>query len=131
MKSFLTRIIWAVVPLTFLLPRCENSNNRDVSFNDDVLPVFQAECIRCHNSEAASFNNLNLSSYESLMNGNSLHQENLVVAGYPDQSILYLSVTTEPPDVIGYRMPKDGPPYLDEFETQLIYDWIFQGAKDN
>jgi hypothetical protein len=27
-------------------------------------------------------------------------------------------------------MPLDGPPYLDKEETQLIEDWIAQGARD-
>lgn len=130
-RIFLKTLIPFISVLLLLFSACPSTDNQDVSFKDEILPVFQAQCVRCHNSEAASFNNLNLSSYESLINGNSLHQSDLIIPGYPSQSLLYLSVTDEPPAIIGYRMPKDGPPYLLDIETQSIEDWIYQGAKNN
>lgn len=112
-----------------LLASCDGTENEPVSFSEQILPVFMTRCINCHSSEA-SFGNLDLSSYESLMSGNNDHPENLVVAGYPDQSLLYEAVANDEQTVLDYRMPKDGP-YLSETNIQLIYDWIYQGAKDN
>lgn len=113
-----------------LLASCDGTENEPVSFSEQILPIFMTRCINCHSSEASFNNNLNLSSYESLMSGNNYHPEHLVVAGYPDQSLLYEAVANDEQTVLDYRMPKDGP-YLSEFNIQLIYDWIYQGAKDN
>lgn len=119
-----------IFPLLLIFSFCESTNNQDVSFNDDILPIFKAECTRCHFDEASP-GNLDLSTYESLMSGNSNHPDKLVVPGYPYQSLLYESVASDEQNVLQYRMPKDGPPYLQDIEIQLIYDWIYQGAEDN
>jgi len=89
----------------------------------------KAQCVRCH-FDNASPGDLDLSTYESLMSGDSNHPDRLVVAGYPYQSLLYESVASDEQTTLPNRMPPGGP-YLQEIEIQLIEDWIYQGAKDN
>lgn len=125
-EKYLTGVL--LLSLIFLAT-CDSTDNEPVSFEEQILPIFMTRCINCHSSDA-SFGNLDLSSYESLMSGNNDHPDNLVVPGYPDQSLLYEAVANNEQTVLDYRMPKDGP-YLSEANIQLIYDWIYQGAKDN
>ena len=131
MKVKLLRTIPILIMLITLLifSSCESTNDQDVSFNDDLLPIFKTQCVRCH-FDNASPGNLDLSTYESLMSGNSNHPDKLVVAGYPYQSLLYESIASDEQTTLPYRMPQGGP-FLQEIEIQLIEDWIFQGAKDN
>lgn len=126
-KPLSTTII--LVLFIFFFSFCENTETQDISFNDDVLLIFQTSCISCHSSDAGE-GNLNLSSYAALTSGNNDHPDNLIIPGNPFNSLLYLSVTSEPPAVIGDRMPKGGP-YLQDTEIRIIEEWIEQGAKDN
>ncbi len=109
---------------------CDSSESYSASFSQDIMPIFSNKCHQCHLSESGSFGNLNLSSYESLMSGNSNHGIDLVFPGSADQSLLYESVATDEQTVLPWRMPQGGP-YLSAVQIQLIEDWINEGAKDN
>jgi len=126
---FAMKFIPSISILLLLFSSCPSTDNQDVSFNDEILPLFKAQCVRCH-FDNASPGNLDLSTYESLMSGNSNHPDNLVVPGYPFQSLIYDAVASDEQAILSARMPQGGP-YLRDVENQLIEDWIFQGAKDN
>jgi hypothetical protein len=49
----------------------------------------------------------------------------------PDSSVLYLKIIENPSTDVGQRMPANGPPYLSEYEQELVKFWIEQGAEDN
>ena len=119
---------------------CKNADrNPDarVSFTNDIRPLFNRMTggCGCHMPSAAGpgtgtqLSGLDLSSLASLRAGGASSGSRIVVAGEPCSSILYLKVEDAPP--FGSRMPLNGPPFLSDEETDLIHDWIAEGAADN
>ncbi|MBI5351535.1 MAG: c-type cytochrome [Chloroflexi bacterium] len=96
--------------------------NSTVSFNDQVLPIFQAKCSMCHSS-ATTFGGWDSTSYQAVMTSGDNAPE--VIAGDPDNSYLMqlLQATN------GAFMPPTGK--LSDEEIQIIMDWILAGALDN
>ena len=90
------------------------------SFQRDVLPIFIANCVRCHSGETPP-NGLRLTDYETVMKG-SLYLP-IIIPEEPEASLIYLMTS------IG-TMPAVGNP-LSETQVQTIYDWIAAGAPDN
>jgi hypothetical protein len=101
---------------------------REVSFQEDVMPILQAECVDCHSpgTEGAEKSGLLMNTYENLMkgtkygpvieSGNSLNSVfNQVVEGRVDESI---------------AMPYHSEP-LSEKSIEIIKAWVDQGAKNN
>jgi len=102
-------------------PTTESSGQTaTVSFANDILPILQSRCINCHGGERTS-KGLDMKTYASLIAGS----ENgpVITAGNADNSKLAELV-------INQKMPKRGPK-LTPAQTQLIIDWINQGALDN
>ncbi|MEJ2012294.1 MAG: c-type cytochrome, partial [Anaerolineales bacterium] len=91
------------------------------SFQNDILPIFQADCSACH----GSFGGWDASSYDSVMN--SGNNTPVVIPGDAAGSLLaqkMLGTQTE-----GGAMPPGG--LLPSDQVQLIVDWINAGAPDN
>ena len=99
------------------VPAAGLEQQKEVSFADGVLPIFQKKCFSCHDAGSKK-GGLDLSSYETLMG------KNVVVPGSPEKSKLYTSVTGASP-----KMPKNAGP-LDKTETETIAAWIRSGAKN-
>jgi len=92
----------------------------EVSFSEDVLPVFETRCQRCHGTERAEAG-LSLSSYADVMAGSN--NGPVVIPGSAETSLLIeLIVSGQMP----WRSPK-----LPETEIQAISDWVDAGAPDN
>jgi len=91
-----------------------------VSFQNDILPIFDRSCIRCHGGNRTEAE-LDLRSYASLMAGS----ENgpVIVAGDDEASELITQVITG-------EMPRRAPKLAAE-QIQLLVDWVNQGALDN
>jgi len=85
----------------------------EVSFSQDVLPIFQEFAASCHGTSGG----LSLESYEGVMK--------VVVAGKPEESLLWKRLNGQG----GPIMPPSGK--LSDDLLQLIYLWIQQGAKNN
>ena len=110
-----------------------------VSFSAQIRPIIDRSTSMggcgCHlpNAGGAStgiqLSGLNLSSLSSLRMGGFMSGSRVVVPKQPCSSILYLKVEDAPP--FGSRMPLNGPPFLSDEETDLIHDWIAEGAADN
>jgi hypothetical protein len=84
-----------------------------VHFQAEIQPIFNANCITCHNS----IRNPDLrdgKSYESLTKGGFVNQPG-------ETSILYVQLTTESAHI----------PRTSDAEKQKILIWINQGAKNN
>jgi uncharacterized membrane protein len=96
------------------------ASGAEVSFASSVLPLLQSRCVNCHGGQRTE-KSLDLNSYEGVVAGS----ENgpVVTAGDAANSPLAQMV-------IRGKMPKRGPK-LTPSETQLIVDWINQGAKNN
>ena len=91
---------------------------RDVDFQRDVAPIFQARCVRCHQAgiEKGDF---------SLSTADGVADSGYVVAGDPEASHLLTVLVPDgdqPP-----LMPKEGPPLTDD-EVATLRGWIGSGA---
>ena len=99
-----------------------------VSYKEDVLPIFQKRCARCHGAEneegeVVAEVSLIVINYERLMMGSEFGP--VVTAGDPVDSWL-LEMITEgdmPPEGEGDKVPEE--------EIAVIRQWIAEGAKNN
>ncbi|MFN2177276.1 MAG: c-type cytochrome [Anaerolineales bacterium] len=92
-----------------------------ISFNEDVIPLFDNNCAACH----GTFGGWDASTYESVMTtGNNAP---VIIPGDVENSLLIhklMGTQTE-----GSIMPPSGK--LPDSEIQIIIDWIYAGALDN
>jgi hypothetical protein len=96
------------------------ASNDGVSFANDVLPIFQATCIKCHGGDEIK-EGLNLTTYDGVIAGSF----NGPVIHPGDSNDSYLVQ-----QVIDGEMPKRGTKLSDE-QIQIITDWVNQGALNN
>ena len=103
---------------------------KPVSYRDQIQPILNNRCIRCHGSEVHR-RHVVVTSYEDFMNSRTTSgNEPLVIPGNPAQSRLYILCSTSQAH---FRMPPDtsGITPLPANELELLGKWIMQGAKDN
>lgn len=94
-----------------------NTPTAQVSFKQDVLPIFLKNCGFCH----GTMGGLDLKDYKSLITtGNNKPQ---VIPGKPQESLLIKRMEDKP------IMPPSGT--LPQSDIQKIKDWIASGALDN
>ena len=96
------------------------SETTAVSFSEDVLPIFEARCQRCHGPGRAEVE-LRLHSYDDVLAGSS--NGPVVVPGSAETSYLV--------DLIESGNMPLGSAKLPDAEIQTIIDWINTGAPDN
>ncbi|HEX3725660.1 MAG TPA: c-type cytochrome domain-containing protein [Pirellulales bacterium] len=96
-----------------------------VSYFRDVRPIFQNNCLGCH-QPAKAMGEFVMTSFEGLLKGGE-SEHAAVVVGKPDESNLLAQIT---PHDGKAEMPKDKPP-LSEPEIKKIRDWIAAGATDD
>jgi uncharacterized membrane protein len=91
-----------------------------VSFANDVLPIIQSRCVRCHGEDRVE-EGLLMRTYQEIMAGS----ENgpVVVPGDVANSKLVELVASQ-------KMPKRGPK-LTPPQVQIITDWVAAGAPNN
>jgi mono/diheme cytochrome c family protein len=100
-----------------------------MSFQEDVLPVFVGRCVSCHappNGEGFQASGLDLTSYEGVMAGTKYGP--MVIAGSPDSSNLMRLLDWRTSAAL--RMPHNKK-QLSSCDRSAIRQWIRQGAKDN
>ena len=120
--------------LLLALSNCANDKSKDnncqtcstVSFKNDIIPLFAANCALsgCHISASGANHNVALDSanaYTSIMRTGT----GIVVAGNPNNSILYMQMVPGGSPI----MPPTG--QLDACTSHKIYCWILQGALNN
>lgn len=93
-----------------------------VDFVKDIEPLLQKNCVKCHGPEKHK-GDLRLDSKAAAMKGGK--DGAVIVAGQADKSDLYHRITL--PAGSDDIMPSKGDP-LTKAETDLIRDWINQGA---
>lgn len=91
-----------------------------VSFANDVLPIFNNNCIRCHGVEQIK-EGLDLRTYDTLMAGS--FNGSVITPGNAADSFIA-------EQVINGKMPNRGPDLTVE-QIQIIVDWINAGALNN
>jgi hypothetical protein len=102
----------------------------EVSFSQDVLPIFQIRCAFCHgpNSIAgAPPNGLELNNYDNVMRGSNFFP--VIQAGNPQASSIILLLRSG--GMPASASPDTPPVPLPEEQIDLIALWIEQGAKNN
>lgn len=112
----------------------EAAGAADAKFAATVQPIFDANCVACHQSGAAQ-QGLNLesgSSYAAIVNRRSAVIDRVLVApGSPTTSYLLLKVLGTHGEVggKGVRMPMGGD--LAPADIQALREWIAAGAKND
>lgn len=90
-----------------------------VTYQDNILPLIQANCAKCHNEDKRKAD-LDLTSYQGLLKGSGSGA--VVIAGNPDASKLWKAITqTEDP-----TMPPNQPPMPDKV-LEVFKKWIQGG----
>jgi hypothetical protein len=114
--------------------QCKNDDSDsevDVSFKDEVLPMLAMRC-GCHDPKgsgsAIDATAFSVGNYREVMRGGSKSADKAVIEGDACNSIIVQKVSEAPP--FGARMPVSGP-YFSSTETNLLRDWIVEGAHDN
>ncbi|MBW1880238.1 MAG: hypothetical protein JRJ84_17900 [Deltaproteobacteria bacterium] len=97
-----------------------------------VQQVHETRCVKCHDGPGAP-KGLDLRGEESYDRIVSVPSKEvpamlLVEPEHPANSYIWAKVAPEHEQRIGSRMPRDGPPYLDEFQLEDIRSWIAEGA---
>lgn len=91
-------------------------------------------CVSCHApGRIAAFMDLTRgAAYDSLVNRPSIQKTGAirVIPGDPDNSYLIHKLEGRP-DIVGARMPQNGPPFLTDGQIAVIRQWIANGAANN
>lgn len=94
-----------------------------ITYQDNVLPLIQANCAKCHNEDKKKAD-LDLTSYQSALKGSGSGE--VLVSGNPDASKLWKAITqTEDP-----TMPPNQPPLPDK-DLEIFRKWIQGGLLEN
>lgn len=101
---------------------------RPVSFEKDVYPILDANCIACHNI-AKKEGSLVLESVEALMKGGDSGAS--VVAGKPDESYLYQVAARIEESFMPPLPNKVGAKALTPQQVGILRQWILEGAKSS
>lgn len=128
MSNVKTTLSLVSVGLIALLTGC--SGDSQVSFSEDVQPILNENCLKCHKEGGAGYeeNGLSMVSYELLMKGTKFGP--VIEAGSSVSSTLarLISGNADP----SLTMPHGaGNKPLSEAEVATIKAWIDQGAMNN
>lgn len=96
------------------------SVHENVSFKNEIQPILEQRCIKCHGGDFPS-EGLTMESHESLMNGSQNGQ--VITPGDSSSSLLFEKVESG-------EMPKRGADLTAE-QVKLIQQWIDEGALNN
>ena len=92
-------------------------NDAAVSFVDQILPILEARCTKCHSGESAELG-LKLDTYDGLLAGSEYGT--VIEPGDPDGSLLIEMI-------VAGDMPEEGDLVPPE-EIELLRTWIAEGA---
>jgi hypothetical protein len=119
----------AIVGTTALMPvRQACAQRGQMSYKDDIVPIFKGWCISCHQPGGQGYkaSGVDLTSYAGLMKGTKFGT--VVIPKEPDSSTLVALIYGRTSPKI--RMPFGHKPLPNCLRTN-IWQWIFEGAKDN
>jgi uncharacterized membrane protein len=107
-----------------------------VDFEKEILPIFDAKCMKCHETEHVDGTGklkkpkggLVMDTIEGLKKGGKEYGDKNIVAGKSDASRLY-EVVAKLPITDEYFMPPEGKADpLTDAEKELLKKWIDEGA---
>ena len=97
-----------------------------MSYSEDVVPILKGYCVSCHSpgGQGLEASGLDLTSYDGLMKGTKFGP--MVIPGKPDSSNIIVLIDGK----AKMRMPF-GHKALPSCLRDIVYGWIFEGAKNN
>jgi len=122
------RAPWHVLGTSFLLTAAAlgaSGKDEQVSYHQDIRPIFQAKCHGCHQPAKAEGDYV-MTRFEQLIAGGETGDQ-AILPGNASQSYLVELIT---PVNGRAEMPKKDDP-LSTLEVDLVRRWIDQGAKDD
>ena len=99
--------------ILFILPLFSISQ---VDYNLQIQPIFNTNCVSCHQGAANYFGGLSLESYEAVTAGGNTE------GGIISTGLLENYIST------GYMPPYGSGAYLNANEVDLIIQWLTEGA---
>jgi mono/diheme cytochrome c family protein len=118
-------------------PSAPSNQTNTVTFSTQIQQqILNPACVACHTDDGRTpASNLNLKSgvaVANLLNVASVGKPGAVrvIPGNPSGSYLIQKLEGAP-DIVGLRMPRNGPPYLTTEQIALIRQWIQNGAPNN
>lgn len=125
-------ILGFIFILIFVPPAISEDSQTEIDFEKQVLPILQNRCFSCHSAPKTDADgnitkpkgDVQLDSVKSIEE--SRHGE-VIIAGEPDDSILYLRITL-PEGETGIMPPSEEGDPLTKQQTDLIRRWIKDGA---
>ena len=93
-----------------------------ISFTDDIAPVLDEQCAKCHGRERRAGAHLNLATFSGLWRGGD--NGPTIQPGKPADSLLYQKLTGK---AEGEAMPLQSPPLTDTV-LKKVETWIEEGA---
>ena len=148
MEMRVSRVTSGIVTLAgvaMMATGCSSSNpttptptpTSTVTFSQQIqAQILTPACTSCHTDEGRTpSGGLNLksgSAYAALVGVASTGKPGAtrVIAGNPSGSYLVQKLEGAS-DIVGLRMPRNGPPYLTDAQVALIRLWIQNGAPNN
>jgi mono/diheme cytochrome c family protein len=139
--SSLSSLTIAVVVACFATACDDNSpttpTTPTVTFSTQIQQqILDPACTACHTDQGRTpAGNLNLRSGQSHANLVGVASSGKpgairVIAGNPSGSYMVQKLEGAA-DIVGLRMPRNGPPYLTDAQVALIRQWIQNGAPNN
>ena len=101
-----------------------------VSFQDDIAPILDSKCLRCHTEpDGMGYvrSGLNVESYDSLMQGTMFGA--VIIPGDSKRSVINKLIEGRAGEVM--RMPHGDAKKLTAVEVELMKRWVDQGALNN
>ncbi len=113
--------VWIAVGLLFAGSSVVCGAEVEIEFNRDIRPILSDKCIQCHGPDAEH------REAELRLDVPQSAEDEIIVAGKPDDSELIARIISEDPDE--QMPPPDSGKQLSEGEIQTIRQWIQQGAE--
>jgi hypothetical protein len=116
--------------ISLVLVACGEQQEKEVSFQNEVLPILQASCVECHSEggEGREKSGLLLDSYENVMKDKATQYGPVVEPGNSLNSVLIQVVEGRVDPSIA--MPHGGTE-LSQTSIDVLKTWVDQGAKNN
>ena len=119
-----------LTPATILILVGSGCATQQVSYQEDVVPILENRCAKCHTPpDGAGYKATGLSmvSYDALMQGTFYGP--VIYAGDSRRSILNMLVEGRAGKM--QRMPHKEEEALSENQIETLKNWVNQGALDN
>jgi WD40 repeat protein len=109
--------------LLIVLPAAATQAQDKTTYQDQVLPLIEANCAKCHNADKKKAD-LDLTSFQSLLKGSGSGV--IVASGSPDSSKLWKALTHAEEPFMPPNRPK-----LPDKDLEVFKKWIVGGLLEN